>query len=57
MLTLFVVNEADEVLIVENQVNGRSWGSWRVVGRDLENGERSYSGCAAKPTASNRACL
>ncbi len=35
----FVVNEADEVLIVENQVNGRSWGSWRVVGRDLENGE------------------
>lgn len=35
----FVINEAGEILILENQLNGRSWDSWRVVGCDLENGE------------------
>ncbi|MFO7684231.1 MAG: NUDIX domain-containing protein [Chloroflexota bacterium] len=35
----FVVNDAGEVLIIENRENGRNWGSWRVAGRCLAEGE------------------
>jgi hypothetical protein len=31
----FVVNDVGNVLILENTQNGRSWGSWQMIGRSL----------------------
>lgn len=38
-VNVFVMNEAGDVLIIENRQNGRNWGSWRVAGRCLAAGE------------------
>ncbi len=31
----FVLNEADEILVLERKDNGRSWSSWQMPGRGL----------------------
>lgn len=35
----FVINEADEILILEEMKNGRSWSSWQMIGKNLEQNE------------------
>ena len=35
----FVVNDANEVLVLEGKENGRSWSSWQMIGRDLKKDE------------------
>lgn len=35
----FIINEANEVLVLEGINNGRSWSSWQVIGRNLQGDE------------------
>ena len=35
----FVVNEANEILVLEGKENGRSWSSWQMIGRELRPDE------------------
>ena len=35
----FIVNEANEVLVLEGTDNGRSWSSWQVIGRNIQGDE------------------
>ena len=35
----FVVNETGEAMIVEHSPDGHAWGSWRIFGQQIQNGE------------------
>jgi len=35
----FVVNEENQVLVLEGTDNGRSWSSWKMIGRELRTDE------------------
>jgi hypothetical protein len=35
----FVVNDANEILVLEEKENGRSWASWQMIGKELTSDE------------------